>query len=211
MEPEPGMPNIKVGRRPPPSLALLALSGAITPRMSPLPKFELSLLVCTACAVGDPVDHRAAEPGDGADDAAETGAAGGKKPVFQPVAHAVEPAGAEAAAARDRTVLAEQIDDPPGSRTDRARRSPAGCRHRDSRHRTPCGTRRWPAPPRMLPITRPRPQAARPFGRLLPASTPTMESPNRESMKSSAEPKARIRGRAIRTKAVSTTAPISPP
>ena len=35
--PDPGMPNKRVGIRAPPSLALFADSGAITPLMSPLP------------------------------------------------------------------------------------------------------------------------------------------------------------------------------
>ena len=37
-----------VGTKPPPSLALFELSGPITPRTSPLPKLDLSLVVCTA-------------------------------------------------------------------------------------------------------------------------------------------------------------------
>ena len=47
MEPEPGMPKINVGTSPPPSLALLELSGPIIPRISPLPKPLLSLVVWT--------------------------------------------------------------------------------------------------------------------------------------------------------------------
>ena len=48
MDPDPGMPNSMVGRSAPPCMALLALSGAITPRTSPLPKLGFFLLVCTA-------------------------------------------------------------------------------------------------------------------------------------------------------------------
>ena len=48
-EPEPGMPNRSVGTSPPPSFALLELSGPMTPRTSPEPKFDLSLVVCTEC------------------------------------------------------------------------------------------------------------------------------------------------------------------
>ena len=44
--PEPGIPKINVGINAPPSLALLADSGAITPRISPLPNCEVSLVVC---------------------------------------------------------------------------------------------------------------------------------------------------------------------
>ena len=45
----PGMPKARVGIRPPPSLALLALSGAMTPRTSPLPKLSAFFSVCRAC------------------------------------------------------------------------------------------------------------------------------------------------------------------
>ena len=44
--PDPGIPKSNVGIRAPPSLALFADSGAITPRISPLPNREVSLLVC---------------------------------------------------------------------------------------------------------------------------------------------------------------------
>ena len=44
--PEPGIPKINVGINAPPSLALLADSGAITPRISPLPNCEVSFVVC---------------------------------------------------------------------------------------------------------------------------------------------------------------------
>ena len=37
MEPDPGIPNKSVGTSAPPSFALLADSGAITPRTSPVP------------------------------------------------------------------------------------------------------------------------------------------------------------------------------
>ena len=46
--PEPGMPNSNVGTRAPPSLALLADSGAITPRMSPVPYLSLFFVVWIA-------------------------------------------------------------------------------------------------------------------------------------------------------------------
>ena len=46
MLPEPGIPKIKVGINAPPSFALLADSGAITPRISPLPNWEVSFVVC---------------------------------------------------------------------------------------------------------------------------------------------------------------------
>ena len=49
MEPEPGMPKSRVGTSPPPSLALLELSGPITPRTSPDPKRDLSPVVWTEC------------------------------------------------------------------------------------------------------------------------------------------------------------------
>ena len=48
IEPEPGMPNISVGRSPPPSFALFALSGAMTPRTSPLPKRSVFFSDCIA-------------------------------------------------------------------------------------------------------------------------------------------------------------------
>ena len=48
MEPEPGMPKIGAGTRPPPSLASLGGSGAIAARMSPEPKRGESLAVWTA-------------------------------------------------------------------------------------------------------------------------------------------------------------------
>ena len=49
IEPEPGIPKSKVGTSPPPSLALFELSGPITPRTSPLPNSDFSLLVCIVC------------------------------------------------------------------------------------------------------------------------------------------------------------------
>ena len=42
IEPDPGMPKRSVGTNPPPSFALLELSGPITPRTSPFPNFDLS-------------------------------------------------------------------------------------------------------------------------------------------------------------------------
>ena len=44
--PEPGIPNSNVGIKAPPSLALFADSGAITPLISPFPMFEVSFDVC---------------------------------------------------------------------------------------------------------------------------------------------------------------------
>ena len=44
----PGMPNATVGTSDPPLVALLADSGAMTPRMSPWPNIDLSLALCTA-------------------------------------------------------------------------------------------------------------------------------------------------------------------
>ena len=44
----PGMPKVMVGISAPPRWALLALSGAITPRMSPRPNSFLPFVVCTA-------------------------------------------------------------------------------------------------------------------------------------------------------------------
>jgi hypothetical protein len=46
---EPGIPNATVGRRSPAFTELFAASGAITPRMSPLPNCDLSFADCTAC------------------------------------------------------------------------------------------------------------------------------------------------------------------
>ena len=43
--PEPGIPNNKVGINAPPSFALFADSGAITPLISPFPNFEVSFVV----------------------------------------------------------------------------------------------------------------------------------------------------------------------
>ena len=48
MPDEPGTPKNNVGRSEPPSFELFAVSGAITPRTSPLPKFSGSLALCTA-------------------------------------------------------------------------------------------------------------------------------------------------------------------
>ena len=44
----PGMPKAMVGISAPPFIALLAVSGAITPRTSPLPKPSLFFELCTA-------------------------------------------------------------------------------------------------------------------------------------------------------------------
>ena len=44
--PEPGIPNSNVGIKAPPSLALFADSGAITPLISPFPMSEASFDVC---------------------------------------------------------------------------------------------------------------------------------------------------------------------
>jgi hypothetical protein len=48
MLPLPGIPNSKVGIKPPPSFALFAASGPITPLISPFPNLDLSFEVCTA-------------------------------------------------------------------------------------------------------------------------------------------------------------------
>ena len=45
----PGTPNASVGTSEPPSFAFAALSGAMTPRMSPLPKFCVSFSDFIAC------------------------------------------------------------------------------------------------------------------------------------------------------------------
>ena len=49
IDPEPGIPKIRVGTRPPPSLALLEDSGPIMPRISPDPNPFLFDVVCTVC------------------------------------------------------------------------------------------------------------------------------------------------------------------
>ena len=48
MPDEPGMPKNSVGSREPPSLALFAVSGAITPSTAPWPKRSGVFEVCTA-------------------------------------------------------------------------------------------------------------------------------------------------------------------
>ena len=48
MPDEPGMPKNSVGSSEPPSLALLAVSGAITPSTAPLPKRSGCFELCTA-------------------------------------------------------------------------------------------------------------------------------------------------------------------
>ena len=63
----------------------------------------------------------------------------------------------------------------------------------------------------MAPTAMPSPAATMPFSRLRPASTPTMEKPRMVSISSSGSPKAKMSGRAIRMKKVSTIAPKSPP
>lgn len=62
----------------------------------------------------------------------------------------------------------------------------------------------------MDPMTSPMPQAPIPLTRLRPDSTATSDRPGSASMNSSAEPKARITGRATKTKPVSTSAPNTP-
>jgi hypothetical protein len=47
---DPGIPERSVGRSDAPSLGLLAVSGAMTPRTSPLPKLSGSLAFCTELA-----------------------------------------------------------------------------------------------------------------------------------------------------------------
>ena len=66
------------------------------------------------------------------------------------------------------------------------------------------------APP-TLPSSRPMPHAEIPLTMLLPASTPTMLSPRMVSMNSSADPNARMTGRAMSTNRVRISAPIRPP
>ncbi len=66
------------------------------------------------------------------------------------------------------------------------------------------------APP-IQPMIRPRPQAARPFTRLRPDRTPTIDRPKITSMNNSAELNERINGRETNTKPVRMTAPIRPP
>ena len=61
------------------------------------------------------------------------------------------------------------------------------------------------------PMSSPSAQERRPLTKLEPDSTPTMARPSTVSMKSSADEKARMTGRAIRMKALSTSAPKMPP
>ena len=86
----PGTPKAMVGTSAPPSLALLELSEAITPRTSPLPKVCVrALLGLERVAVGQPVDHRGADAGDRADAAADPRAAHDQPPVLEAVLHAL--------------------------------------------------------------------------------------------------------------------------
>ena len=86
----PGTPNATVGTSAPPSLALLELSDAITPRTSPLPKVSArALLGLERVAVGEPVHHRGADAGDRADAAADPRAAHDQPPVVEAVLHAL--------------------------------------------------------------------------------------------------------------------------
>ena len=83
IEAEPGTPKAMVGTSEPAVMALLADSGAMTPRTSPLPKVLLApLTVCNSMAIGDPVDHRRAQPRNGADAGANAAAADDEPPVL---------------------------------------------------------------------------------------------------------------------------------
>ncbi len=66
------------------------------------------------------------------------------------------------------------------------------------------------APP-SEPKHKPKPHALKPFTRLLPANTPTMLKPSKVSINNSAEPNAKITGRAISTNSVKIMAPKRPP
>ena len=63
----------------------------------------------------------------------------------------------------------------------------------------------------IAPTASPSPAASRPFSRLRPASTPTIDSPSTVSMSSSGNPKASTTGRAATMKKVRSAAPSSPP
>ena len=66
------------------------------------------------------------------------------------------------------------------------------------------------APP-TAPSSKPTPQARKPLYKLSPDNTPTMLKPSTPNINNSAEPNARISGRANKIKPVSTSAPIKPP
>src|SRR3954471_19848928 len=84
----PGTPNATVGTSAPPSLALLELSEAITPRTSPLPKVcAAPFSVFSGGPRGEPAHHRGADPRDRADAAADPRAAHDQPPVFEAVLH----------------------------------------------------------------------------------------------------------------------------
>ena len=111
MLPEPGMPNSRVGIRPPPSLALFADSGASTPPDIAVSELGLVTAGLDDVAVGDPVDHATAETGNRADYGTDAGAADAKPPIPHHVFQAVEPTGAKHPGLGDRAILAQQIDD----------------------------------------------------------------------------------------------------
>src|ERR1700716_4191392 len=68
----PGTPKATVGSSAPPSLALLELSDAMTPRTAPLPDGGAAFLpVFRRGPEGEPVHHRGADAGDRADAAAD--------------------------------------------------------------------------------------------------------------------------------------------
>src|ERR1700755_3125783 len=80
----PGTPNATVGTSAPPSLALLELSEAMTPRTSPLPKVWLAPFSGLGRGPkGDPVAPRGAEAGNRADAAADPRAAHDQPPVLE--------------------------------------------------------------------------------------------------------------------------------
>ena len=79
----PGTPKAMVGTSGPPSLALLELSDAMTPRTSPLPKVcGAPFSVLQRVAVGEPVDDRAADARDRADAGADPRAAQDQPPML---------------------------------------------------------------------------------------------------------------------------------
>ena len=105
------MPKRKVGIRPPPSLALLALSGAMTPRISPLPKCSTIFAGLDDVTVGDPIHHRPAQTGYESDDDADDGAAQDNEFMAQRIFDTIQPALAEFGLFRNRAPLDQQIDD----------------------------------------------------------------------------------------------------
>src|SRR6202040_1726673 len=99
----PGTPKATVGTSAPPSLALLELSEAITPRTSPLPNVGLGPFPCfKGGPEGEPVHHRGADAGNRADAAADPGAAHDQPPVVQTILHALPLAFVDVGSARVR-------------------------------------------------------------------------------------------------------------